>query len=145
MGGNEYLADILAVTATAANVAHHARIVRDKNYAYTTQGKGAPVTAALGSVRLPGPGLPWSLGAAWQRTGRGLVIEDGAEEVADLGAGGHDTVPSVAPEGGVTRRSWVCRRTPVARSIRARLSRDLTVPSGVLVSSESSLWVRPSL
>jgi len=31
VGGNEYLAGILAVTATAANVAHHARIVRDKS------------------------------------------------------------------------------------------------------------------
>lgn len=29
-GGNDYLADILAATATAANVAYHGRIVRDK-------------------------------------------------------------------------------------------------------------------
>ena len=29
-GGNDYLADILAATATAANVAYHSRIVRDK-------------------------------------------------------------------------------------------------------------------
>ena len=31
VGGNDYLADILAGTATAANVAYHARIVRDKS------------------------------------------------------------------------------------------------------------------
>jgi len=31
VGGNDYLADILAGTATAANVTHHARIVRDKS------------------------------------------------------------------------------------------------------------------
>ncbi|MBU0742321.1 replicative DNA helicase [bacterium] len=31
VGGNDYLADILAGTATAANVSYHARIVRDKS------------------------------------------------------------------------------------------------------------------
>jgi len=64
-----------------------------------------------------------------------LALEVKAEKIADVGARGHHALPSAALPAGGTARIWTRRRTEVASSRRARLRRDLTVPSGSSVAS----------